>query len=64
VVKACAGLLRAEPDLNVSFAGDRLLRHRGCRWGSPCRPRAGRSCRSSATPTAGPSARWRGRPGS
>jgi pyruvate dehydrogenase E2 component (dihydrolipoyllysine-residue acetyltransferase) len=28
VVKACAGLLRAEPDLNVSFAGDRLLRHR------------------------------------
>jgi pyruvate dehydrogenase E2 component (dihydrolipoamide acetyltransferase) len=28
VVKACAGLLRAEPDLNVSFAGGRLLRHR------------------------------------
>jgi pyruvate dehydrogenase E2 component (dihydrolipoamide acetyltransferase) len=28
VVKACAGLLRLEPDLNVSFAGDRLLRHR------------------------------------
>jgi pyruvate dehydrogenase E2 component (dihydrolipoamide acetyltransferase) len=28
VVKACAGLLRADPDLNVSFAGDRLLRHR------------------------------------
>jgi pyruvate dehydrogenase E2 component (dihydrolipoamide acetyltransferase) len=28
VVKACAGLLRAEPDLNVPFAGDRLLRHR------------------------------------
>jgi pyruvate dehydrogenase E2 component (dihydrolipoamide acetyltransferase) len=28
VVKACAGLLRAEPDLNVSFAADRLLRHR------------------------------------
>jgi pyruvate dehydrogenase E2 component (dihydrolipoamide acetyltransferase) len=28
VVKACAGLLRAQPDLNVSFAGDRLLRHK------------------------------------
>ena len=28
VVKACATLLRANPDLNVSFAGDRLLRHR------------------------------------
>jgi pyruvate dehydrogenase E2 component (dihydrolipoamide acetyltransferase) len=28
VVKACAGLLRAEPDLNVSFAGDGLLRHK------------------------------------
>ena len=28
VVKACAGLLRAEPDLNVSFAGGRLLRHK------------------------------------
>jgi pyruvate dehydrogenase E2 component (dihydrolipoyllysine-residue acetyltransferase) len=28
VVKACAGLLRAGPDLNVSFAGDRLIRHR------------------------------------
>jgi pyruvate dehydrogenase E2 component (dihydrolipoamide acetyltransferase) len=28
IVKACAGLLRASPELNVSFAGDRLLRHR------------------------------------
>jgi pyruvate dehydrogenase E2 component (dihydrolipoamide acetyltransferase) len=28
VVKACANLLRASPELNVSFAGDRLLRHR------------------------------------
>ena len=28
VVKACAGLLRAEPDLNVSFAGGGLLRHK------------------------------------
>ena len=28
VVKACAGLLRAEPDLNLSFAGGRLLRHK------------------------------------
>jgi pyruvate dehydrogenase E2 component (dihydrolipoamide acetyltransferase) len=28
VVKACAGLLRANPDLNVSWGGDRLLRHR------------------------------------
>jgi pyruvate dehydrogenase E2 component (dihydrolipoamide acetyltransferase) len=28
VVKACAGLLAANPDLNVSFAGDRLLVHR------------------------------------
>jgi pyruvate dehydrogenase E2 component (dihydrolipoamide acetyltransferase) len=28
VVKACAVLLRANPDLNVSFGGDRLLRHR------------------------------------
>jgi pyruvate dehydrogenase E2 component (dihydrolipoamide acetyltransferase) len=28
VVKACATLLRANPDLNVSFAGDKLLRHK------------------------------------
>ena len=28
IVKACAGLLRTRPDLNVSWAGDRLLRHR------------------------------------
>jgi len=28
VVKACAGVLRANPDLNVSWGGDRLLRHR------------------------------------
>jgi pyruvate dehydrogenase E2 component (dihydrolipoamide acetyltransferase) len=28
VVKACATLLRANPELNVSFAGDKLLRHR------------------------------------
>jgi pyruvate dehydrogenase E2 component (dihydrolipoamide acetyltransferase) len=28
IVKACAGLLRTNPDLNVSFGGDRLLRHR------------------------------------
>jgi pyruvate dehydrogenase E2 component (dihydrolipoamide acetyltransferase) len=28
VVKACAGLLAANPDPNVSFAGDRLLVHR------------------------------------
>jgi pyruvate dehydrogenase E2 component (dihydrolipoamide acetyltransferase) len=28
IVKACAGLLRANPDLNVSFGGDRLLVHR------------------------------------
>jgi pyruvate dehydrogenase E2 component (dihydrolipoamide acetyltransferase) len=28
VVKACATLLRANPGLNVSFGGDRLLRHR------------------------------------
>jgi pyruvate dehydrogenase E2 component (dihydrolipoamide acetyltransferase) len=27
VVKACAGLLRATPELNVSFGGDKLLRH-------------------------------------
>jgi pyruvate dehydrogenase E2 component (dihydrolipoamide acetyltransferase) len=28
VVKACAVLLRANPDLNVSFDGDKLLRHK------------------------------------
>jgi len=28
IVKACAVLLRANPDLNVSFGGDKLLRHR------------------------------------
>jgi pyruvate dehydrogenase E2 component (dihydrolipoamide acetyltransferase) len=28
VVKACAGLLAANPDVNVSFGGDRLLVHR------------------------------------
>jgi pyruvate dehydrogenase E2 component (dihydrolipoamide acetyltransferase) len=28
VVKACAVLLRASPDLNVSFGGDKLVRHR------------------------------------
>ena len=28
VVKACAVLLRASPDLNVSFGGDTLIRHR------------------------------------
>jgi pyruvate dehydrogenase E2 component (dihydrolipoamide acetyltransferase) len=28
IVKACAGLLRAHPDLNVSWGGDTLLRHR------------------------------------
>jgi pyruvate dehydrogenase E2 component (dihydrolipoamide acetyltransferase) len=28
VVKACAVLLAASPDLNVSFGGDRLIRHR------------------------------------
>ena len=28
VVKACANLLRASPEVNVSFAGDRLLRQR------------------------------------
>lgn len=28
VVKACATALRANPSLNVSFAGDKLLRHR------------------------------------
>jgi pyruvate dehydrogenase E2 component (dihydrolipoamide acetyltransferase) len=28
IVKACAGLLRANPELNVSWGGDRLLRHR------------------------------------
>ena len=28
VVKACAVLLRANPDLNVSWGGDKLLRHR------------------------------------
>jgi pyruvate dehydrogenase E2 component (dihydrolipoamide acetyltransferase) len=28
LVKACAGLLGASPELNVSFAGDRLLVHR------------------------------------
>jgi pyruvate dehydrogenase E2 component (dihydrolipoamide acetyltransferase) len=28
IVKACAVLLRATPDLNVSFGGDKLLRHR------------------------------------
>jgi pyruvate dehydrogenase E2 component (dihydrolipoamide acetyltransferase) len=33
VVKACAGLLGLEPDLNVSFAGDRLLRHRRVHMG-------------------------------
>jgi pyruvate dehydrogenase E2 component (dihydrolipoamide acetyltransferase) len=27
IVKACAVLLRANPDLNVSFGGDKLLRH-------------------------------------
>jgi pyruvate dehydrogenase E2 component (dihydrolipoamide acetyltransferase) len=27
IVKACAGLLRANPELNVSFGGDKLLRH-------------------------------------
>jgi pyruvate dehydrogenase E2 component (dihydrolipoamide acetyltransferase) len=28
IVKACAGLLATNPDLNVSWAGDKLLRHR------------------------------------
>ena len=28
IVKACAGLLRTRPDLNVSWGGDRLLVHR------------------------------------
>jgi pyruvate dehydrogenase E2 component (dihydrolipoamide acetyltransferase) len=28
IVKACAGLLRTNPELNVSFGGDRLLVHR------------------------------------
>jgi hypothetical protein len=44
VVKACAGLLGLEPDLNVSFAGDRLLRHRRVHVGIavPAR-RAGRA---------------------
>jgi pyruvate dehydrogenase E2 component (dihydrolipoamide acetyltransferase) len=28
IVKACAGLLRTNPDLNVSFGGDKLLLHR------------------------------------
>jgi pyruvate dehydrogenase E2 component (dihydrolipoamide acetyltransferase) len=28
IVKACAVLLRASPDVNVSFGGDKLLRHR------------------------------------
>jgi pyruvate dehydrogenase E2 component (dihydrolipoamide acetyltransferase) len=28
IVKACAGLLRASPDINVSFGGDKLLRHK------------------------------------
>jgi pyruvate dehydrogenase E2 component (dihydrolipoamide acetyltransferase) len=28
IVKACAALLRANPDLNVSFGGDKLLRHK------------------------------------
>ena len=28
IVKACAGLLRTNPDLNVSWGGDKLLRHR------------------------------------
>jgi pyruvate dehydrogenase E2 component (dihydrolipoamide acetyltransferase) len=28
IVKACAVLLRANPDLNVSFGGDKLLRHK------------------------------------
>jgi pyruvate dehydrogenase E2 component (dihydrolipoamide acetyltransferase) len=28
VVKACAVLLRSSPDLNVSFGGDKLIRHR------------------------------------
>jgi pyruvate dehydrogenase E2 component (dihydrolipoamide acetyltransferase) len=28
IVKACAGLLRTNPDLNVSFGGDKLLVHR------------------------------------
>jgi pyruvate dehydrogenase E2 component (dihydrolipoamide acetyltransferase) len=28
IVKACAGLLRTNPDLNVSWGDDRLLRHR------------------------------------
>jgi pyruvate dehydrogenase E2 component (dihydrolipoamide acetyltransferase) len=28
VVKACAGLLRTSPGLNVSFGGDKLIRHR------------------------------------
>ena len=28
IVKACAGLLRTNPELNVSWGGDRLLKHR------------------------------------
>jgi pyruvate dehydrogenase E2 component (dihydrolipoamide acetyltransferase) len=28
IVKACAGLLRTNPELNVSWGGDKLLRHR------------------------------------
>jgi pyruvate dehydrogenase E2 component (dihydrolipoamide acetyltransferase) len=41
VVKACAVLLRANPDLNVSFGGDRLLRHRRVHVGIAVAPDGG-----------------------
>ena len=60
VVKACAVLLAANPELNVSWAGDSCWRTSGCTWGSRWRSTAGSSCRWSVTPTEDPHP---GRPG-
>ena len=54
VVKACAGRLAATPQLNVSFAGDRLLMHRRVHVGLAVAVAGGWRCRWSATPTTRP----------
>ena len=51
IVKACAALLRANPALNVSFAGDKLLVHRRVNVGIAGRWTAACWCRWSVTPT-------------
>jgi pyruvate dehydrogenase E2 component (dihydrolipoamide acetyltransferase) len=51
IVKACAGLLRTNPELNVSWGGDKLLRHRRVHVGIAVALEGGWWCRWSATPT-------------